>query len=735
MAMDKDIKKDQSLKTNIVKGATIWSLGWILLAGVEIIFKLIKGPPPSPSVILATVIIYGILGFGIGFFTSLLFRIMKRGIIQAEVKYLSMASCIGATVSLYGFLLVNEKFLKSTSHLLRSLCNLGFILFCLSTIVVLYIIISKIIHKFHVLSFFLAFSLTIYLIMIGGTYINESLLPGAFFALNLKNILANGGIIISSIPLFFLLYLSFRFLLRSIPSTFHFKTIVVILTSILIGGTIVLYSHSGSIPIFKESSPHRATRQKTRPNVVLITMDTTRADHLSCYGYFRKTTPHLDKLAKESLLFRNAYTTDSWTLPAHASIFTGLYPSQHGAHGSMDVWIWDLGAKLSDQFTTLAEFLQKEDYRNAGVIGGPYCSSHFGLNQGFDYYNDNLINIKPDLDHFMLYKIIGKFIPLKDLAFRYGYSGTRIASQMNDIVFKWLDKNYPHPFFLFVNYFDAHGPFDAPSPYDMLYKGKNREIINNPKDGVRKINYCEREWALIQSVLSGEHNLSDEEKEHLISQYDGKISYLDFHMERLFQKLKDLKIYDQTMIIIVGDHGESFGEHRLMFHNLALYENLLRVPLIIKYPLSVQKTGIVEYQVSLVDILPEILFTLGIPIPDAIQGIPLHETGRKGIVAENYRQRYFVNLSPLRFDRDLRTIIKGDLKYIWASNGKNELFNLSKDPGELKNVLAVLPREGEEMQTALDNLLSSGTFVVPEGKLPKMDKSMREKLRALGYVD
>jgi arylsulfatase A-like enzyme len=335
----------------------------------------------------------------------------------------------------------------------------------------------------------------------------------------------------------------------------------------------------------------------------------------------------------------------------------------------------------------------------------------------------------------MLYKIFGRVIPLKDLAVRYGHSGTRIASQMNDVVFEWLDKNYSNPFFLFINYFDPHNPFAAPSPYDLLYEGKDKEIIKNPNKDQKEVNYCVREGDFIQSVLSGKHNLSEKEKEHFISQYDGKISYLDFQMGKLFQRLKELEIYDQTMIIVAGDHGESFGEHHLMFHNLALYDTLLKVPLIIKYPLSMKRVGTIDYLVSLVDVLPEILSSLGIPVPDTVQGSPLRDKERKGVVAENYRQKYFVKLSPLRFDRDLRTIIKGGFKYIWTSDGRNELYNLSKDPGELKNLVNELPQKGEEMQTALNNWLNSAKVTAPEREIQIMDERIKENLKVLGYID
>lgn len=732
--MDGHSLRNQSIKENILKGSMIGSLVWLCLVLIETIFRLVKEPLPPPLIILMTVIIYGILGlctgFFLGLFTSLTLRIAKIKVEQLKIDCFYRAFCIAFSIFLFWVLMFNKQFLDSYASFKFFWGNIGLIIFCSFILVVLYIVFNSIGRKAHILSFFLALTLSVDLSLAGGFYVN-TLIPGKFFAFNLINIVANGGIIIGCILLYFLLYFSFKFLSVRISILFHFKTAATILAAILIMGAIIWYIYPGSIP--GGPSARVAPGLKVKPNVILITLDTIRTDHISCYGYYRQTTPNLDKFAQESLLFKNAFSTGSWTLPAHASIFTGLYPSKHGAHGKMSAQQYDLGTKLNDQFTTLAEVLQKEGYRTAGVIGGPYCSSNFGLAQGYDYYNENLINIKPDLAHFRLYKIIGKFIPLKDMAFRFGYSGARIAAQMNTIALGWLNRNYTQPFFLFINYFDPHGPFAAPPPYDLLYEGKNEEIIATPeKRG--EINYCVREWAFTQSVLSGEMVLSEKKKAHLISQYDGKISYLDFHLGKLLQKLKDLKIYDQTMIVIAGDHGESFGEHNLMFHNVALYGNLLKVPLIIKYPRPMKKKGIAEHTVSLVDIMPEIITTLGLPIPDHIQGIPLGEKKLRGVVAENYRQKAFVKMAPRRFDRDLRAIIKDDFKYIWSSNGKNELYNLQKDPHELHNLVNELPQKGKEMEGFLNRWFPSDEDMPVEEKL-KMDKRVLENLKALGYVE
>lgn len=159
-----------------------------------------------------------------------------------------------------------------------------------------------------------------------------------------------------------------------------------------------------------------------KPNVILITMDTTRKDHLSCYGYQEKTTPRLDQLARESIVFENAYSTSSWTLPAHASLFTGLYPSQHGAHVREGFW----GPKaLHDQNITLAEILAHHGYVTAGFIGGYFCSSFFGMAQGFDYYHESLFNLIHECNNFFVTRIYRSLFPVEDIFEQHGLAGKK----------------------------------------------------------------------------------------------------------------------------------------------------------------------------------------------------------------------------------------------------------------------------------------------------------------------
>lgn len=241
--------------------------------------------------------------------------------------------------------------------------------------------------------------------------------------------------------------------------------------------------------------------------------------------------------------------------------------------------------------------------------------------------------------------------------------------------------------------------------------------------------YVMAELNLIASIIQGSHELTPAEKEFLIARYDGEMRYLDHYLGQLFTKLKALNVYDNTLIIITSDHGEAFGEHGLVTHLRTLYEELLRVPLIIKYPSSSPQRGVVEKRVSLVDLLPTVLSFLGYPVPSGIDGENLSQSEHP-IIAEWFYQWW----DPKKYCRNLRAIYQGKEKYIWASNSLHELYDLEKDPGEEENIIAKYPQKAEAMQKSLDHWLS--TFTPPDikGREVEINKSTEEKLRALGYV-
>jgi arylsulfatase A-like enzyme len=455
------------------------------------------------------------------------------------------------------------------------------------------------------------------------------------------------------------------------------------------------------------------------------------------------TTPNLDRFSREGVVFKNAYAANSWTLPSHASIFTGLYPSKHGADHTSDSLHGEAGqkqeyldwykllsrnfTKLSKEHQALAEILSAGGYRTAGIIGGIFCNSIFGLSRGFDYYDDEVpsFNIK----FFLVYQVIDRVFSLNDFFTQYGYLGKRIAADLNNSAFKWLEKNHEHPFFLFINYMDAHTPYLPPSQYER-YFGKDSKNFIVSHYGKDNPSFITAETNLIQTVLYGSHQLTPEEREHIVNLYDGGIHFIDYSLGTLFDKLKNLKVYDNTMIIITSDHGEAFGEHNHMEHGRTLYEEVLRVPLIIKYPSAYHQRGVVEKRVSLVDLMPTILSFLGSPVPAGIDGEVL-ENSNHPVIAE-----LMMGIAKKRDNRvrDLRAIYQGQEKYIWASNGSNELYNLKKDPQEEENLVKKFPQRVEAMERALRDWLASVKPATTERERVTINKTTEEKLRALGYL-
>ena len=440
---------------------------------------------------------------------------------------------------------------------------------------------------------------------------------------------------------------------------------------------------------------------RPRPNILLITLDTTRWDYVSAYGQREKVTPAVDKLAEEGVVYRNAISTSSWTLPSHASMFTGLLPTFHGAHyvktdAEIDGEIFKAN-RLAPDLPTLAEELKKAGYRTGAVIGGPLLHSRFGVDRGFDYYND------------------------QDLRSHKGVEFYRSASDTTRLATDWL-KSHVHmsegePFFLFLNYFDAHNPYIPPEPWGDPDVPEELVAIH---DG----HY--------EGVFKGDRELTEEESRVLTSQYSGEISFMDKQIERLFFELKFLGVYETTMIVVTSDHGESFGEHRLLGHGRALYEELIRVPLIIKYPLDDSKTGIIERRVSTVSLMPTLLEYIGHEVPDTVASGTLDEEDQI-LVAESTRDIAWIVAFGKRFDKDSKALYDGNYKLIWNSTGEHELYDIVADPSEEKNLFGTIPDVEKRFQAQLEPLIEesqrASSFDPPE-----IDNEQRENLRKLGYL-
>jgi len=426
------------------------------------------------------------------------------------------------------------------------------------------------------------------------------------------------------------------------------------------------------------------------PDVILIVMDTTRADHLSVYGYERETTPNLDRFADEAVVYDHAWSTSSWTLPSHASLLTGRYVTAHGAHMRPDLAPDSLGdnpARLSDAIVTAAELLSEKGYHTAAFAGAGWLAPEFGLLQGYAVRDaKNLREIS--------------------------------AGELTSGAIEWLEQvPRDEPVHLLLNYFDAHWPYDPPEGFDTFPGAKDPIEIPKPD-----------EMGRTAPAASNEKTLKA-----IVARYDGEILYVDHQIGRLFDALRRLGRFDGAVIAIVADHGESFGEHGAVGHGAWLYDTVLRIPFIVRWPGGRDGGTRVDRPVSIVDVAPIIAAETGISFPDDIDGVL--PGGRTLVLAEEVPNALFKGhvvdgAKPL--DRDLIAGVRWPHKLIINMPGTPELFRLDRDPAETEN-LADERLEAELQRDVLDLV---GSLKRPEPSAPHpMSAEVRKRLKALGYVN
>lgn len=399
-----------------------------------------------------------------------------------------------------------------------------------------------------------------------------------------------------------------------------------------------------------------------RPNLLLVTIDTLRPDHLHCYGYEQVQTPSIDSLADAGIRFTEAFTPIPITLPSHAVILTGTFPMMSGMHDFS-------GNVLSSSQPTLATVLRARGYDTGAVIAAAVLDRRFGLNHGFDFY----------YDHFDFSRLAETNLDLME----------RPANEVIDQALAWLAKPRTKPFFLWVHLYDPHHPYKPPAPFNAEYKS----------------------------------NL-----------YDGEIAFADSQLKRLLEYLKQHALYNRTLVVLAGDHGEGLGEHGEKTHGFFIYDSTLHVPLIIKPVVGTTPSEKVNAApVSLVDLMPTVLGLLHVPIPSEVQGRSL--TGmllRSGPVngsplySETYLPRIHFNWSELR-GLQVRN-------YHFIAGPKPELYDISKDPHELQNLYAEKQAVSAELKSQLAHVIQQNTAEHEMAQKSTLDPVLAERLQALGYT-
>jgi arylsulfatase len=537
------------------------------------------------------------------------------------------------------------------------------------------------------------------------------------------------------------------------------------------------------------------------PNVLLITLDTTRPDHLGCYGYDRNTSPHLDTFSKEAALFTNAVSSIPLTTPSHATIMTGLNPENHQVYRN--------SYRVHNNFTMMAEILKKEGYATGGFVSAVLINSQFGFDQGFDNFSD-VPQQKQSL-------VSAKDASAEEKEARQPTIKTekmlqRRGDKTTDNALEWLQFVAHAPFFAWIHYYDPHLSYTPPDEYGYRFNPEyDRYVENISNPFFQEVAYADQvAWQnmfgdetfsardgfkLLRDMMvlrQGEYltpaHMTPQLVEDFISAYDGELSFTDDQVARLFQFLHDAEVYDNTVVIIVGDHGEILYEKENYFgHHRYLYEGSMAVPLLMKIP-RVQ-SRIIENSVTNADILPTLLDVLEIDSSVSMDGRSLWplisgngdtmeqdycfygtHTGKSKIktfttsakpvkqkllkvVSIVYRKsiRLFF-MKPFRLDRkwkiekhfDRIAVVKENWKLIRNDvRGENdraryELYNIDSDPLELQNLVEMEKEVYKELKSALkQHIKTKRLHAAPVPDLQRSDKERQEEietLRSLGYM-
>ena len=399
------------------------------------------------------------------------------------------------------------------------------------------------------------------------------------------------------------------------------------------------------------------TAVKNIQNVVLISIDTCRADYLSCYGYPRKTTPNIDTIADNSIIFENVISPVPLTLPAHASMLTGTIPPCHGIHDNFNYW-------LSPSNITLAETLKDNGFTTAAIISAFVMDSQFGLNQGFDIYYDRF-----------------------DRQANQPEDSERPGRQTSLLAQKWLEQHKDQRFFLFLHYYDPHTKYEPPEPFASTFAD----------------------------------NL-----------YAGEIAYTDYCIAQVIQKLKDLGLFDSTLLIITGDHGEMLGEHREQEHGYFIYQSAIKVPLIFKLPQQ-RKSKNIKNTTSLIDIVPTVCSLLDIQPPSQVQGKDLSPYFFGNHKPTEQRYLYCESLTSTKYGcNPLLGMMSEGWKYIQTT--KPDLYYTNKDAADSLNLIEKHPYLARILQDQIKQILQKSIPGTDSDSKAPMDEKTKKRLESLGYV-
>ncbi len=466
------------------------------------------------------------------------------------------------------------------------------------------------------------------------------------------------------------------------------------------------------------------------PDVVLIVLDTVRAENVSTYGYARPTAPEIDALAREGALFLDATSPSTWSLPSHASLFTGRYPSSHGAHAEHRY--------LDDRYPTLAQVLERRGYETFCITANPWISDGLGLTRGFAWQDESLLNHGgAGIGFSFVHRLLDR-LGLQEV----DKGGDLVASSFE----AWARERPAEgqrPAFVFLNFVEAHFPYHQ-LPHDYLWR-----FTDAPYSELREISVD-----LLGAQFGGKGRPAREVAGPTRDMYDGGVAYSSALLGRITLALRERGALDRTVLIVLADHGEILGERADFFgHGPSLYQESVGVPLLVRYPPRVPAGVRIETPVSTLGVFATILDLAGIEPPPTLQvkslaplatgdssdaGGPilseLHDASEMG------GERHFPD-PQMRTGRRYRLLRDGNLKLVETSTGDQLLYDLATDPDESRDLSAERPADLARMVARMEqaraqlDLPELAAPLVTGEDAPELDAATREQLRALGYLE
>ncbi len=505
--------------------------------------------------------------------------------------------------------------------------------------------------------------------------------------------------LVGAILVFVSAFLALREIARRVPAV---ASPLVVLGALVVGIVVARVGMAASSPApVAAQRPAAVGQPHAGPNVILIVVDTLRADHLSSYGYKGATTPAFDGLASDGTRFAKAYSQASWTRPSFGTIFSSLYPSSHRAIHKAD--------QLPDAVVTLAETMQGAGYATVGFANNINVAPLFGFQQGFDQYTflepEFFFGATESAAQLTIYNqlrlVRERYVSQKKWVENY-YQPADVVSQHG---LDWLATRDPErPFFMFLHYMEPHDPY-----FVHPYNGEAYARVANPNP---------------DAALAGKYRAA----------YDGAIRFLDDELAKLFAELKKQNLYDESLIVLTADHGEEFHEHGGWWHGTTLYDEQLAVPLLVKAPKGGPAGVVNEHVVSSLDIAPTIIATAGVAVPKSMVGKAL------GLGSDAAAPRDHAFAESELEGNSLQAYRSGGMKVIHANAGnprglpEHQLFDVTADPGEQKDLIATQSEVANKLTADMGAVQGHAESIAVESTGTSIDAASEERLRALGYV-